>query len=120
MLSLPPHEKVVVEALRGIVFDCIPNVREKLSYNVPFYSRHRRICLIWPSSVPWGKVRSGGVEFGFCEGHRLRDEAKWLERGTRKQVFMKTFHKPEEIEQDLLRAYLMEAVEVDDTFVPKR
>ena len=51
------EELKVVELLRRIIFDCIPNCEEKLSYNVPFYCRHSRICFIWPASIPWGAVK---------------------------------------------------------------
>ena len=61
---LPEQERRLVDFLREIVLDCIPDAREKLSYNVPYYSRNRRICFIWPSSIPWGKVKKEGVMFG--------------------------------------------------------
>ncbi|MDX2247535.1 MAG: DUF1801 domain-containing protein [Bacteroidia bacterium] len=113
---LPDHERVMVDILREIIWECIPECREKLSYNVPYYWRHSRICFIWPSSVPWGKVKLHGVQLGFCEGNRLNDDIGFLEKGNRKQVYIKTFMKPEEIQPELIRAYLYEAVEVDKSF----
>jgi hypothetical protein len=55
---LPEQELRIVEALRRTIFDCIPNVSEKLSYNVPFYKRKKGICFIWPASVLWGKKKT--------------------------------------------------------------
>lgn len=110
---LPDHERAMVDVLRQIIMECIPDCREKLSYNVPYYWRHSRICFIWPSSVPWGNVKLHGVQLGFCQGNKLSDEIGYLERGNRKQVYTKTFTRVEEIDEEMLRAYLYEAVEVD-------
>lgn len=110
---LPENELQIVEALRDLVLEAIPECREKLSYNVPYYYRFARICFIWPSAVPWGKVARSGVMFGFCAGHLLHDEINYLEKGSRKQVYTKTYLDRQEIAVDLLRAYIFEAVEID-------
>lgn len=110
---LPPHELAVVQALRHVVLACIPGCTEKLAYNVPYYYRHSRICFIWPASVPWGNVRLHGVQLGFCEGHLLSDPLNYLEKGTRKQVSIKTFTRVDEIDAGLLKTFLFEAAEVD-------
>lgn len=116
---LPKDELEITLRLRKIVYDSIPNVREKLSYNVPFYIRHSRICFIWPGSVPWGKITTG-VSFGFCNGHLLNDEINYLEKESRKQVYTKTFHNLGEIEEDFLKAFLFEAVEIDERMRRKK
>jgi hypothetical protein len=33
---IPEEEQVVAEILRALALECIPNVKEKLGYNVPF------------------------------------------------------------------------------------
>lgn len=109
---LPPEEQKLVEQLREIVFSSIPDAKEKLSYNVPFYYRHTRICFIWPRSVPWGGIREG-VLLGFCKGHLLSDSS-YLETGTRKNVFTKTFSSTKEIDREKLSQLLYEAVWIDD------
>ncbi len=111
---LPENELKIVELLRKIVFSCIPDIEEKFSYNVPFYKRHSNICYIWPSSVQWGNVKHSGVQFGFNKGYLIQDDIDWLEKGNRKQVFWKTFHSIKEIDIDLLKAYIFEAVLVDE------
>ena len=112
---LPASEKKIVFELQGLIEDCMPNAKRKLSYNVPFYSLKNRVCFIWPSSVPWGKVKLEGVQLGFCQGYLLQDPDEFLERGERKQVYSKTYFKISEIEKDreLIRHFLFEAVEVD-------
>ncbi|MEQ9263783.1 MAG: DUF1801 domain-containing protein [Balneolaceae bacterium] len=113
---LPEDELVIVEELRRLVFECIPDIKEKLSYNVPFFKRNRTVCFIWPASVPWGKVERNGVQLGFTSGHLINDFAGYLNMGTRKSVAIKTFFSIDEIESDLLRAYFFEALDVDDRF----
>jgi hypothetical protein len=82
---------------------------------VPFYSLKKRVCFIWPSSVPWGKVKLKGVQLGFCQGYLLDDPEQFLDRGERKQVYSKTYFSISEIEKDcdLLRHFLFEAAKVD-------
>ena len=110
---LPAHEREIVIVLREIILASIPDCREKLSYNVPYYSRKRRICFIWPASVPWGGVQLNGVQLGFCQGYRLNDPAAYLEKGNRKQVYTRTFHDLAEVDLDLLQGYLRQAAEFD-------
>lgn len=109
-----PEKKIVLE-LQRLIEECIPNAKRKLSYNVPFYSLKKRICFIWPASVPWGKVKLNGVQLGFCQGFLLNDPEQFLDRGSRKQVYSKTYFKISEIEydRDLLRHFLFEAAEQD-------
>lgn len=83
---LPEEERKLLEILRSLVLDCIPDALEKISYNVPFYSRRKRICFIWPASIPWGGVKDG-VALGFTKGHLLGNPAL-LEKGSgRKYVY---------------------------------
>jgi hypothetical protein len=110
---LPEEEREIVEILRELILDSLPQLEERLAYNVPYYYGRSRICFIWPASVPWGKVPAQGVQLGFCKGHLLQDEIEFLQKGNRKEVYVKTFFQPEEIDADLVKAYLMEAGEVD-------
>jgi hypothetical protein len=114
MAFLPEDELVIVTYLRTLVNDAIQNCREKLSYNVPYYSLNRNICFIWPASVTWGKRKSyEGVRFGFTSGYLLTDEIDYLDKGERKQVYWKDFISIEAIDADLLKSYIFEAVELD-------
>ncbi len=112
---IPADERIIVDVLRQIVLETMPWCKEKLSYNVPYYYGNRRICLIWPGSVPWGGFRSG-VFFGFCYGHLLPDSENYLHRGTNKQVFYRIFHSPEEIDEQAITKLVLEAVEIDKNF----
>lgn len=111
---LPESELVIVEELRSLIYECIPDCKEKLSYNVPFFSRNRTICFIWPGSVPWGNIKEG-VILGFSRGNMMSDYAGYLEKGTRKNVYTKTFLSINEINHQLVKDYLFEALEIDDS-----
>lgn len=112
---LPADELAITEVLRKLVFECIPGVTEKLSFNVPFYKRHKGICFIWPASILWGKKKTyEGVRFGFQYGNMLTDEDGYLEKGDRKQVYWKDFTKLRADDIDMLKALLYEAVLLDD------
>ena len=110
---LPENERILVDLLREIIYECLPGVKEKLSYNVPYFSIHKRICFIWPASVPWGKVEKDGVTLGFCFGNLLEDPEEYLEKGTRKFVSTKTFKSPSEINIEFVKYFLLESLEND-------
>ena len=82
---LPKTELEIVEYLRSIILNCIPDCIEKLSYNVLYYKRYKNICFIWPGSVTWGNVKQSGVRLGFTSGNLLADEIHYLNKGDRKQ-----------------------------------
>ena len=112
--ALPKEELKIVEFLRELTLDTLPKAKEKLSFNVPFYFLHKNVCHIWPGSVAWGKKTYEGVSLGFAYGHLLLDEANYLDKGTRKQIYTKTFHSIAEIDVPLIRSYLFESAMVDE------
>ena len=114
LTHLPENQLVMVEHLRELIFETVPDMKERLSYNVPFFSKHKGICYIWPGAVSWGSKTLDGVEFGFNYGYLLADENDYLDKGNRKQVFTKNFNSVEEIDDEIIRAYLLEAVENDE------
>lgn len=119
--NLPGHEIKIVERLRKIIFDCAPYITEKLSYNVPFYKINRGLFFIWPASVLWGKTKTyEGVRFGFQQGYLLTDEIDYLDKGDRKQVYYKDFKRLKDIDTELLKSYIFEALLADETFKRKK
>jgi len=108
-------ELEIVLFLRKIILECMPDCKEKLAYNVPFYYRHSRICYIWPASVPLGKFEKG-VAIGFCKGDSYLDETFEITKFASKQ----TFNSVEEIDVALLKQQIYEAVLVDNQIVKAR
>lgn len=112
---LPDDERKMTDLLRKIIFSCCPQITEKLSYNVPYYKQHKHICFIWPASILWGKKKMyEGVRFGFTSGHLLTDEMGYLDQGNRKYVSYKDFSSVKDIDVELLRSYLFEAIALDE------
>jgi len=114
---LPGDELKMVQLLRKTVFDCVPGITEKLSYNVPFYKKNMGMFFIWPSSVLWGTRKTyKGVRFGFQQGYLMADEIDYLDKTGRKQVYMHDFASYKDIDINLLRTYIYEAAMVDEQF----
>ncbi|MBI1227862.1 MAG: hypothetical protein GC192_21700 [Bacteroidetes bacterium] len=111
---LPEDQLEIFEILRELVLSTVDGIEERLSFNVPFYRLRKGICYIWPGAVSWGNKTWEGVEFGFNYGYLLADEANYLDRGNRKQVYNKRFLKSADINLELLSAYLLEAAEMDE------
>jgi hypothetical protein len=110
---LPAEERVLVEVLRKLILDTLPGIEERLSFNVPYYRMKKDICFIWPASILWGKKKTyEGVRLGFSYGHLLQDEIGYLNKGNRKQVSWRDFGDAKEIDRDLIRMYLYEAISI--------
>jgi hypothetical protein len=103
----------MVEHLRALIYQAIPDISEKLAYNVPFFKRQSNICFIWPPSIPWGKKTYPFVRLGFTKGYLISDELGFLEKGQRKQVYCKDFTSVEEIDETLILTYLTKAMVID-------
>ncbi|NQV51648.1 MAG: DUF1801 domain-containing protein [Flavobacteriales bacterium] len=111
---LPEDELLMTERLRSLIIECIPNVEERLSYNVPFYRLRRGICFIWPGAVAWGSKRSyEGVRLGFMQGNLLSDEHGILRRGERKFVCYVEVKDWKKAPIDAIRQCLFEAAIID-------
>lgn len=110
---IPENELIIVEQLRNLVYECIPNAKEKLSFNVPFFSRDKNICCIWPASIPWGNVPESTVVLGFTSGHLLDDPYKIMKAGSRKYVRTIEFDVTQDIDYEMVKFYLYEALEID-------
>jgi hypothetical protein len=62
-----------------------------------------------------GKEKNySGVRLGFNYGYLIDDEINYLQKGERKQIFWRDFLSVTEIDFDLLKAYIFEAVAIDD------
>lgn len=110
---LPDNERIIVDVLRQIIAENLPNYcKEKLTFNVPYYYGNRGICIIWPATIPRGGIRQG-VLLGFWQGNKLKDEDGYLKHGTNKKVFYRIYTDAEEIDEAAIVKLLKEAVRVD-------
>ncbi len=121
IVSLPRNESAIVKRLRDLVLECLPLAKEKPYYGlgVPYYSRHRQICYIFPSSALYGtedNVHQKSVTLGFCHGNRMSNENGALKAEGRKQVRAMYFYTLRDINEEQVRALLFEAGMIDDSF----
>lgn len=125
MISLPKNEMAITARLRELVSECLPLATEKPYYGlgVPYYSRHRQICYIFPSSALYGtegrREETPNVTLGFCQGNKMSNEDGLLKSEGRKQVRVLYFHSIGDINEENLRALLFEAAMIDDSFKKK-
>ncbi|CAN5463885.1 hypothetical protein BH10BAC4_BH10BAC4_08990 [soil metagenome] len=128
LATLPRNEQVLLKRLRALVTECIPQATEKMYADMvmPFYTRNRMICFIWPPSVVWEphanveKQKAKGVSLGFSQGKLMGNEDGVLLAEGRKQVYMMYFKKLEDIDDNQVRALLFEAAMIDEQFAKKK
>lgn len=109
------EHKVMVSILKELIQDTIPDIKEKLSWNVPFFIRKKPSALYGRDQCPGVKNHLPVCNLGFAKGY-LMIPNDFLEKGKRKQVYLRTFHSPEEIEHhaDVIVALLKEADQLND------
>jgi hypothetical protein len=114
---LPKDELEITNFLRQMVLEIMPHAKEKLSWNIPSYSINKSICFIWPASVKWGKKETYvGVRFGFMHGNLLNPANTYFDLGKRKMVSWRDFKSITEIDAEILKATIYEAMFVDEQF----
>jgi len=126
--ALPRDEQVLVKRLRALVHECLPKAEEKAyeGQAMPFYTRNRMICFIWPPSMTWEpnvndeKRKAKGVALGFSQGNLMSNEDGVLLAEGRKQVYMMYFKKLSDIDDNQIRALLFEAAMIDEQFAKKK
>lgn len=113
-----PEEKIIVDVLRQIINENTPEyIREKISYNVPYFYGNKGLCIIWPASIPRGGIRKG-VLLGFWNGNKLKDEDHYLVHGTNKKIYYKIFRRVDDIDQNAIIKLLREAISVEMNTAP--
>ena len=117
--SLSGDEKSIVAALRGIILSTSDKFTEKLSYGVPYFYIHSRICFTWPASA--GAITiDKGVILGFCRGHLLSNDNGLLEGRGRKEVWDVIYEHPSQIDAGRVRETLIEAILLDEELARKK
>jgi hypothetical protein len=110
---LPEDERLIVDILRQIIVEHLPeHCKEKMTNNVPYYYGKKRLCMIWPASVPKGGVRKG-VLLGFSWGNKLKNRNGYIYSGTNKRVYYRIIKSVEDIDQREITLLLDDALEVD-------
>lgn len=110
---LPDHERIITDILRQTIIQHLPkDHKEKLAFNVPCFYIKKRICIIWPASIPGGGVKQG-VLLGFSQGYKLKDKHHYLEHGTNKRIYYKIILSLDDIDEKAIVSLLKEAIKLD-------
>lgn len=111
---LPADERALTEQLRELIISEAPDLKERLSFNVPFYKGRCDVCFIWPASVLWGKTKTDeGVRFGLSYGSLVPGCEPYLQRGERKQVCWRDLHRLTSSDERMIRTVLRAGLAVD-------
>jgi hypothetical protein len=111
---LPADERELTVPLRELIISEAPELKERLSFNVPFFKGHSDVCFIWPASVLWGKHKTyEGVRFGLSYGTLVPGSEPYLQRDTRKQVLWRDLTTLSDTDIRQIRTLLQAAVTVD-------
>lgn len=110
--ALPPVEQIICLRLRMLILEHCPGLKETWAYGAPFYKGRRRICFLYPASLPYSGLKEG-VNFGFNRANLLSNLHGLLDPGERKEVAYIRINTPKDIQENLLLEILQEAVLVD-------
>ena len=120
VLNLPRDEQVILKRLRSLILDAEPRIREKLSYGVPYFSRHKRLFFLWPASAISNcaekKTTPPKVTLGFCHVDLISNAQGLLNKEGRTHVCTIKFSSLADIDDRLISECLNEAILVDEQF----
>lgn len=110
---LPEEEYELTCYLMDLIQTVLPDVRMKLSYNVPYFYGKTRICFVWPASIGWSGFKGNGVKLGFCQGSQILNSEGYLEDKDLKQIRSKIYQSIYEVPEELIKDFLFEAWEIN-------
>lgn len=102
--KLPGSQKEIAQALRTLVLETGPGLRETVKWRNPTY--------IGKGNVAWLIVYKDHVDLGFFKGTSLKDPNQLLE-GTGKGLRHVKIHAKSDIKPALLRPLINEAIALD-------
>lgn len=104
-LKVQPEYRSVVEKVRSLIKEAVPNVSESISYGIPAYRLKRIIAVISPTKKD--------ITLSFSRGVDFEDKYKLLSGVGKvsKHVKIKSL---ETINTEALKYYIKQAVEMDE------
>jgi hypothetical protein len=101
--SLPDEMGVLGIQLREILFDLVPGIEERFSFNLPFYHYFGMFCYLNPTD--------GGIFLNFCRGKDLLLVFPELQAGSRKMVAGILLTQPAQLQSIEVRSLILGAAE---------
>lgn len=102
--ELEGEEASVARALRALVRNVDPSLSESLKWRQPVYTGERNVCYI--------AAEGDHVKLGFFQGALLADPTGILEGSGKKMRHVKV-RRTEDLEEEVLRSLVQEAVTLD-------
>jgi hypothetical protein len=99
-----PEFRGVVEAIRRSMRELAPECQELVSYGLPAYKRNRILAVISPTKKD--------ITLSFSRGIRFEDRYGLL-RGSGKSSRHLKFKRVDQVEKELMRYYIRQAVDFD-------
>jgi hypothetical protein len=109
-------ELIITHVLCDIIQRKFPSIKSKLAYGVPFYYSNKRLCFVWPTSIPRSGVK-GGVLLGFCQGHLIQNNTQNFRGLSNKVVRFVVYHSIEDINEKEINAWLEEVAAIDNHII---
>ena len=100
-----PQFRPVVEMIRSLMKECVPDAQEMISYGIPAYRRNRILAVISPTKKD--------ITLSFSRGSFFEDKYQLL-RGVGKVSLHVKLKSVETANLEALRYYIQQAVEWDD------
>ncbi|HQW93922.1 MAG TPA: DUF1801 domain-containing protein [Ferruginibacter sp.] len=101
LFTLTDPQQIIANRLRLLLFELVPEIQEKLSFNIPFYHYFGMFCYI--NAIP------DGIDLGFCRGKDLVEEFPHLESRNRAIVASVTLYSLTDIYEKEVRAMIVAA-----------
>lgn len=99
-----PELRPVVAMLRDLMKEYAPNVQEIISYGIPAYKAKRILVVISPTKKD--------ITFAFSRGAEMEDKYNLLDGVVKVSKHVK-IKNPTDVNQDALRYYIQQALELD-------
>jgi hypothetical protein len=106
--SLATGDALIIEVLRDFVLNSNESIREEFKFNCPFYTYHGLLCYLN------FEKKTKSVIMGFVSGFNFKDKYKLLSNDT-KQVRKLYFRNIDDLNEDVLNYYLMQAIRINET-----
>lgn len=99
--NLSDTQQAIAENVRHLLFSLVPEIKEKLSFKIPFYHYFGMFCYI--NAIPHG------IDVGFCRGKDLTGEFVSLELKNRAIVASVSLYSLKDIKHKELREIIISA-----------
>lgn len=107
ILALPPEKQALADYLRRQIKVIGPHLTERMSFGLPFFYGKKGVVYLNP--------KPRGIDLGFMYGHKLPKRPQLIV-GKRKQVRSMYFNINADVNLDVLREVLADAIALDDAW----